>query len=112
VVNDTYFCFNTQKEVAMTTQPEGSPSYEVIVWDYDAAPDAVDFFSDDYTEEQLEQSILPYFETKRRRFPSLTDAQVYADSMAEKYIGVAVFLAEERVYAAGALIFDYQKVYF
>jgi len=97
-----------QKEMAMATQPTGG-QYEVIVWDYDAAPDAVEFLNPD----NVEGSIAPCYVRERRWFKS----QVQALAFAEEYFGgrftatgAAVFLEGKLIEGFG-YIFPYQERY-
>lgn len=97
----------------MAAQPTGA-IYEVIVWDYDAAPDAADYFSSDYTEEELKESILPYFCAKRRKFLNLAEAERFCWEQEDSpccYVGAAVFQGNEWICGFG-LNFGYQKEYF
>ena len=87
--------------------------FEVVVWDYDAAPDAAEYFSQNYTEEQEKESILPYYCARRLKCSDLGEAKEYAVYQCkEKHcVGAAVFKEGEKVFGFG-LTFPYKKNYF
>ena len=96
-------------------QPEGF--YEVIVWDYDASPGAAEYFAiqGDYTEEEWEESILPYYCCERRMFTDLERAKGFAWHEVESdrgrlATGAAVFQNGKAVWGVG-LTFGYKENY-
>lgn len=96
----------------MTTQHAGAKRYEVIVWDFDGAPDAAEYFSDDYSDAELAESILPYYCAKRWKTNSLTVAIDEAYSAVEDkcMVGAAVFEGEKKIEGFG-LTFSYKQKY-
>jgi len=97
----------------MTTQTSEDQKYEVIIWDYDAAPDAAEYFSEGYTDQQLAESILPYYCSRRYFTNDLYDAKYIArEAVIDKCsVGAAVFLKGETLAQYGST-FSYRKHYF
>jgi hypothetical protein len=80
--------------------------YEVVLWDYDAAPDAME-----YLEPYDPENIRPYYVWKRLRFSRLDQAKSVAYWQVKEFpfaIGAAVFHNGQFVFGAG-LTFDYPK---
>lgn len=69
--------------------------FEVIVWDYDAAPDA---------ESQ-------YFVAKRRKFEDVEIAKRWAREEAESHVGAAVFCEFDKIAGFGALTLDHPEAH-
>ncbi len=100
----------------MAAQPTEAV-YEVIVWDYDGSPGAAEYFAiqGGYTEEQWEDSILPYYCCARRQFADLQQAKRYAWQEVESdcgplATGAAVFVNGTSVWGIG-LTFAYKEKY-
>lgn len=86
--------------------------FEIIVWDYDAAPDAAEYFSQNYTEEQQKESILPYYCTKRLSTRNFREAKELATYYVEEKCctGAAVFQGDKKLFGIG-LTFPHRKLY-
>jgi hypothetical protein len=83
----------------MATQAQ-EETYVVVVWNYDAAPDALDYHNPD----DNPQSIAPYFEDHRRSFSELWKATSYARCIVKQYPfapGAGVFKDGELVEGFG-----------
>jgi hypothetical protein len=96
----------------MTTQPQETPNYEVIVWDYDAAPDAAEWLTEDCDNERLLKSIAPYYCSRRVSAQSLAEAKSEVQHQVDDKcrVGAAVFLNGAKVYGLG-LVFPYRARY-
>lgn len=86
----------------MATQAEDR-TYELVIWDYDAAPDACDY--------REENGIAPYYVYRRLCGLTLRDATPKAYRAVEEYpyfVGAAVFQNGQKVRGYG-LTFAYPK---
>jgi hypothetical protein len=96
-----------QKENVMDAPPTGG-AYEVIVWECDYAPDAVEYLNPD----DIEGSIAPCYVKHRRPEDNLHWAEEFArEQVEEKFaVGAAVFKNGQLIMGFGQP-FPYQKKY-
>lgn len=104
----TFSSAKKQKESGMNTQRDGG-RYVVIVWDYDAAPDAAEYINP----EGRAGSIAPYYASSRRKFPDLSFAINFAKEAVDVHLrtGAAVFETGRQIFACGSVVFPFQEEY-